>query len=76
MEWALEQVELAERDIPVCGVCGERTVPVAHDDGTVWLECASAGERKPALRRLLSLDLTGGHTRRLILDPRAGRSAA
>ena len=44
---ALEQLEGAERETPVCRVCGERTAPVAHDDGSVWLECTSLAEPKP-----------------------------
>ena len=74
--WALEQLERAERDTPTCRACGERTVPVAHDDGSVWLECAALGQRKPALRRLLSLEFIVGHTRQLILEPETPQRAA
>ncbi len=74
--WALEQLEGAERETPVCRVCGERTAPVAHDDGTVWLECTSLAEPKPALRRVLSLEFLVGHTRRLIVEPQPARRAA
>jgi hypothetical protein len=73
---AMEQLERAERETPVCGLCGARTVPVAHDDGSVWLECASLREPKPALRRLLSLEFIVGHTQRLIVEPQQVRQAA
>jgi hypothetical protein len=74
--WALEQLEEAERETPVCRACGERTAPVAHDDGSVWLECPSLADPRPALRRVLSLDFLVGHTRRLIVQPQQARRAA
>ena len=74
--WALEQLEGAERETPVCRLCGERTAPIAHDDGSVWLECTSLAETKPVLRRVLSLEFLLGHTRRLIVEPWPARRAA
>ncbi len=59
-------IESAERDTPHCPTCGDHTVPVVHDDGSLWLECTS--RVKPALRRLLTLDFVAGHTRRQIVD--------
>jgi len=74
--WAMEQLEDAERETPVCRLCGERTAPVAHEDGSVWLECTALGKPKPALRRVLSLDFLVGHTRRLIVETTPARHAA
>ncbi len=62
----LELLERAERDAPVCSTCGRPNVPVAHDDGSVWLECVSLGEHKSTLRRVVTLDLAP-HTRELIV---------
>lgn len=59
-------IESAERDTPHCANCGEHTVTVAHDDGSLWLECASQGQ--PALRRLLTLYFGAFHTRRRLVD--------
>jgi hypothetical protein len=60
-------IESAERSTPHCPICGDHTAPVAHEDGSLWLECTS--RVKPTLlRRLLTLDFIGGHTRRQILD--------
>ena len=75
---ALTALEFAERETPVCSFCGELTAPVAHADGSVWLECpsVSATASKPTLRRLLGLDLVGGHTRRLVVAAAATRRAA
>lgn len=73
---ALTALEFAERETPVCRLCGQVTAPTAHTDGSVWLECPSAGTPKPALRRLLSLDFVGGHTRRLVVEAPATRRAA
>ena len=49
---------------PRCS-CGRPTVPVAHEDGTLWLECSSLTEPKSAVRRLL--ELSGAHTQVEIL---------
>lgn len=57
-------IEAAERDTPRCA-CGRPTIPVAHDDGSLWLECSSLTEPKSAVRRLF--DLSGAHTRLEIL---------
>jgi hypothetical protein len=57
-------IESAERDTPRCS-CGRPTVPVAHEDGTLWLECSSLTEPKSAVRRFL--DLSGAHTQVEIL---------
>jgi len=73
---ALAALEFAERETPVCRLCGQPTAPVAHADGSVWLECPSATAPKPTLRRLLSLDFVGGHTRRLVVEAPATRRAA
>ena len=54
----------------------ESSLWVAHADGSVWLECPSATAGKPALRRLLSLDFIGGHTRRLVVGAPATTRAA
>jgi hypothetical protein len=62
----LDRIESAWRSTPHCATCGEFTAPVAHDDGSLWLECRS--RVKPTVRRLLSLDFLGGHTRRQIVD--------
>jgi hypothetical protein len=69
------QLELAEREFPRCDRCGEHTVPNGRQDGSVWLECVSLGTHTPALTRLLGVDFTGGHTRRLVLPApaRSGR---
>jgi len=74
---ALTALEFAERETPVCSLCGELTAPVAHADGSVWLECpsVSASASKPTLRRVLGLDF-GGHTRRLVVEAAATRRAA
>ena len=74
--WAMEQLEEAERETPVCRLCGARTAPVAHEDGSVWLECTALSEPKPALRRVLSLEFLLGHTRRLVVDATPSRQAA
>ena len=76
MSWILEKIELAERDTPSCPFCGERTVAVAHPDGSVWLECPAAAARPTGLRRWLSLDLVGGHTRRLVIGADDAAAAA
>ncbi len=57
-------IESAERENPRCS-CGRPTVPVAHEDGTLWLECSSLTEPKSAVRRLL--ELSGAHTQVEIL---------
>ena len=57
-------IESAERDTPRCS-CGRPTVPVAQDDGALWLECSSLTEPKGTLRRLL--ELSSAHTRLEIL---------
>ncbi len=74
---ALTALEFAGRETPVCSLCGELTAPVAHADGSVWLECpsVSTSASKPTLRRLLGLDF-GGHTRRLVVEAAATRRAA
>lgn len=71
---ALTALEFAERETPVCSLCGEVTAPVAHADGSVWLECPSASKR--TLRRLLGLDFIGGHTSRPVVGAAATRQAA
>ena len=73
---ALTALEFAERETPVCGLCGQVTAPIAHADGSVWLECPSASASKLTLRRLLGLDFVGGHTRRLVVEAAATRRAA
>ena len=73
---ALTALEFAERETPVCHLCGQVTAPVAHADGSVWLECPSATASKAGLRRLFSLDFVGGHTRRLVVESAATRRAA
>jgi hypothetical protein len=67
----LLQLELAEREFPRCHRCGEHTIVAACQEGSLWLGCASLGNHKSALARLLGVDLTGGHTRRLIVPARA-----
>ena len=62
----LSIIESAERSTPLCPTCGDHTAPVAHDDGSIWLECTSRD--KPVVRRLLSLDFIAGHTRHQIVD--------
>ena len=57
-------IESAERETPRCS-CGLSTVPVAHQDGAVWLECSSLTEPKSAVRRLLAL--SSAHTQVEIL---------
>jgi hypothetical protein len=74
--WAMEQLEEAERERPVCRLCGARTAPVAHEDGSVWLECTTLSEPKPVLRRVLSLEFLLGHTRRLVVEATPSRQAA
>ena len=66
----LELLERAEREVPHCPTCGLPNVPVAHDDGTVWLECVSLGEPKSVLRRVVTLDLAP-HTRQLVVPAEA-----
>ena len=66
--WALELVERSQRDVPFCEMCGAATVPVASDGGAIWLECSSLSPSKPVLRRLLTLDFAGTHTRQPIID--------
>jgi hypothetical protein len=73
---ALAALEFAQRETPVCRFCGQPTAPVAHADGSVWLECPSATAPKPALRRFLSLDFVGGHTHRLVVGAPATSRAA
>jgi hypothetical protein len=63
---ALELIEASLRDIPACD-CGELTQPVDRG-GVIWLECASLGTHRGALRRLFTLDFAATHVRRLILD--------
>ena len=65
-EHILSIIESAERSTPHCTTCGDYTAPVAHEDGSIWLECTSPA--KPVVRRLLSLDFVAGHTRRQIVD--------
>ena len=62
----LERIERAQRETPTCA-CGAATAPIGRPDG-VWLACTCQRQRKPALRRLLSLDLALGHTNRRIID--------
>jgi hypothetical protein len=66
--WVLEQIELAQRDVPVCEACGAPTVPVPYDGGSIWLECATLQEPKSTLQRVLGLEFLAGHTRRRIAD--------
>jgi hypothetical protein len=70
----LVQLELAERECPRCHRCGEHTIASGRHDGSLWLECVSLGNRKPALARLLGLDFTGGHTRRLVIPAPTAQS--
>jgi len=63
---ALELIEASLRDTPACD-CGELTRPVDRD-GAIWLECASLGTSRGALRRLFTLDFAATHVRRLIVD--------
>ncbi len=63
---ALDLIEGATRANPSCW-CGSHTVAVAREGG-IWLSCATLAQRKPRLRRLLSLDLMGAHLDREILD--------
>jgi hypothetical protein len=72
----LEQIEQAQRDVPTCETCGEPTVPVAHDSGSIWLECTTLHRPQGTLRRLLALDLVAGHTRRRIAGAAQARRAA
>jgi hypothetical protein len=73
---ALAALEFAQRETPVCRLCGEVNAPVAHADGSVWLECPAATTPRPGLRRLFSLEFLGGHTRRLVVEAPATRRAA
>jgi hypothetical protein len=61
-------IERAERETPFCD-CGEPVAAVAHDR-QIWLQCTTqqtpSGSR---LRRLLATVASGGHTRKLIVDP-------
>jgi len=59
-------IESAEKSTRQCPSCGEDTVIVAHDDGSLWIECTSPA--KPVLQRLLTLDFGLGHTRREVID--------
>jgi hypothetical protein len=63
---ALELIEEAQRDTPLCP-CGLHTVAVGRGSA-VWLICFSLLRPKGVLRRLLTLDLPIAHTGRLILD--------
>jgi hypothetical protein len=63
---ALELIEQAQRDTPFCE-CGRVTVPVGRPGG-VWLECASLGEARSTLARVLTLDFVASHTRRRIVN--------
>jgi hypothetical protein len=61
---ALERIEHAQRETPVCW-CGAPTV-VVDRHGAIWLRCSSLDRPKGLVRRLLTLDV--GHTDRPILD--------
>jgi hypothetical protein len=74
--WVLEQIELAQRDVPVCEACGAPTVPVPYDGGSIWLECRTLQQPKSALQRLLGLEFLAGHTRRRVADAAHLRAAA
>jgi len=63
---ALELIEASLRDTPACD-CGELARPVDRG-GAIWLECASLGTPRSALRRLFTLDFAATHVRRLIVD--------
>jgi hypothetical protein len=63
----LELIEGAEREVPFCDQCGAPTAPVERD-GALWLECTTLSEGKSPLRRLLTLDLSGVHTRVRIVE--------
>lgn len=63
---ALELVEQAERQTPLC-TCGTHTLPVARPGG-VWLACASLSQPKSVVRQILTLDFAAGHTDRQIVD--------
>jgi len=66
-------IEQAQRETPVCELCDSPTIPVAHGD-EVWLQCVEDRQEKSMLRRLISLEFAGAHTRRLIV--RAERTSA
>lgn len=66
-DWALSVLEQAERDTPFCR-CGAHTVLIADRDFGVWLQCADHQPAASPLKRLLTLDLPGGHVRRQVLD--------
>ena len=65
-ENSLLAIEQAQRETPICIVCGAPTIPVARGD-EVWLRCSEEQRKSSILRRLTSLEFVGGHTRRLVV---------
>ncbi len=64
---ALDLIEQAEREIPVCS-CGMHTLAAARRDA-VWLTCASLTKQpKGIVRKLLTLDFAAFHFDRRIVD--------
>lgn len=59
-------IEQAERETPVCVLCASPTIPVAVN-GEVWLRCSEDQRKRSLLSRLMSLELGGAHTRRLLV---------
>ena len=65
---ALETIETAERETPVCN-CGQQTAAVAKRDG-IWLECLSIRDADGGpIARLLAPFQEAGHVRMLLLEP-------
>jgi hypothetical protein len=65
---ALETIETAERETPVCS-CGQQTAAVAKNDG-IWLECLSIRDADCGpIARLLAPFHEAGHVRMLIVEP-------
>jgi hypothetical protein len=62
---ALERIELAEHDTPVCP-CGAATIPVARDGG-VWLVCSNL-HRWETRRTFRLLAALFPHVERPIVD--------
>jgi hypothetical protein len=63
---SLLAIEQAQRETPICVVCGSPTIPVARGD-EVWLRCSEDQRKSSFFRRLTSFEFVGGHTRRLVI---------
>ena len=71
----MELVERSAREMPRCEHCGAPSAPFVRGDA-LWFECSTLRESKSRLRRLLTTDGAGLHTRVLLTELASTETAA